>query len=186
MDPHENTTGKNPGQAQSPGPQGSASQAEEPCSMKAESPRKCSICGGPNHHGCGCEAKAAAAAVVAGLSESEAAGLSESEAPPDGDRRRVGMVETEAPAAEQPAAEVDDTLEDILSPEGIIEEHQAFKNMAKDIKTMADGFEGLGACFYDEINYLKLIAGDLITIRKILSQEYTESETEKTETENAG
>ena len=25
--------------------------------MQQESPRKCNICGGPNHHGCGCEAR---------------------------------------------------------------------------------------------------------------------------------
>jgi len=25
--------------------------------MQRESPRTCKICGGPNHHGCGCEAK---------------------------------------------------------------------------------------------------------------------------------
>lgn len=32
--------------------------------MEQESPRKCKICGGPNHHGCGCEARAAKAAGI--------------------------------------------------------------------------------------------------------------------------
>ena len=167
MGPHENTIGKSPGQLQSPELPGSASQAEEPGSMQAESPRQCSICEGPNHYGCGCEAKA----------RTEGTGFG---APAAGQRRTVGMVETEAPVAK-----VDDDLESILSPEGIIEEHEAFKKMAKDIKTMADGFEGLCACFYDTNQYLKIIAGDLITIRKILTNEYKESETKKTEPENA-
>ena len=43
--------------------------------------------------------------------------------------------------------------------------------MAKDIKIMADGFEGLCACMYDTNNYLKVIAGDLITIRKVQLKE---------------
>jgi len=30
---------------------------------QVEESRKCSICGGPDHHGCGCEAKAAAAKI---------------------------------------------------------------------------------------------------------------------------
>jgi hypothetical protein len=43
--------------------------------------------------------------------------------------------------------------------------------MAKNIETMADGFQGLCALMYDTNNYLKVITGDLITIRKHLSKE---------------
>lgn len=49
------------------GPKESPSQAEpgpaEPDAMQQESPRVCKICGGPNHYGCGCEAKQKQAAV---------------------------------------------------------------------------------------------------------------------------
>lgn len=39
--------------------------------MQQESPRKCRICGGPNHHGCGCEAKAALSTVTRHSSQLE-------------------------------------------------------------------------------------------------------------------
>ncbi|MBA7523271.1 hypothetical protein ES705_15394 [subsurface metagenome] len=108
--------------------------------MKAESPRKCKICGSPNHHGCGCEAKA------------------------------MTEIKFEQPVSEAPTeSEMDDALDAVLTPEAIIESHKASIDMAKDIKTMADGFEGLCACMYDTNNYLKLIAGNLI--RKILPKE---------------
>lgn len=143
MDPHENTK-SGPGQNDSPGPQVSANQADEPGDMKAESPRKCNICGGPNHYGCGCEARQKQAAV---------------------------QVETEnIKPAEQSESE-NDIIEDVFSPEAIKESDKVNRQMAKDINTMADGFEGLCACMYDTNNYLKLIAGDLITIRKLLSKE---------------
>ena len=113
--------------------------------------RVCKICGGPNHYGCGCEAKAAAAATAAGLSESEAAGLLESETPAE--------------------SETDEDLENILSAEGIIAEHEAFKKMAQDIRVMSEGQETVCVCLYDANNLLKIIAGDLITIRKFLTKE---------------
>ncbi len=119
--------------------------------MQQESPRKCKICGGPNHHGCGCEAKAA----------KEWPG---EDAPPD------GQPASEAPAESKTFASKDE-LEDVLSEEAIIESHKSNIQMAKDIKTMADGFEGLCVCMYDTNNYLKLIAGDMITIRKFLTKE---------------
>ena len=72
--------------------------------------------------------------------------------------------------AEQPESE-DDILEAVFSPEAIKESDKVNKQMAKDIKTMADGFEGLCALKYDTNNYLKVITGDLITIRKLLSKE---------------
>ena len=52
MDPNENTKS---------GPEQNQPDAE-PNAMQQESPRTCKICGGPNHHGCGCEARAAKAA----------------------------------------------------------------------------------------------------------------------------
>jgi len=151
MDQNENTkSGPELEQPQSPGPQDSASQADEPGNMKAESPRKCKICGSPNHHGCGCEAKAA----------KEWPG---EDAPPG------GQSESETPAPSE--SETDKALEDVLSPDAIVKSHKLNIQIAKDIKTMADGFEGLCACMYDTNNYLKVMAGDLITIRKMLSKE---------------
>jgi len=47
MDPHENTKS---------GPEQNQPDAGSDA-MQRESPRTCKICGGPNHHGCGCEAK---------------------------------------------------------------------------------------------------------------------------------
>ena len=116
----------------------------EPGRIQRESSRVCKVCGGPNHYGCGCEAK----------------------------RQAKAMVEIEnIHKDEQPASGTDDILEDILSPEGIIAEHEAFKKMAKDIKVMAEGFETMCVCLYDTNNLLKIIAGDLITIRKFLTKE---------------
>jgi len=111
----------------------------------------CKICGGPNHHGCGCEAKQRAAAVVGETEHIVITGL----------QHKPG----------EPASETDDTLEDILSPAAIRAVHEAQMKSYKDIETMAAGNEGLCACMYDICNYLKLITGDLITIRKHLTKE---------------
>ena len=48
------------------GPGQSLAAGAEPDAMQQESPRKCKICGGPNHHGCGCEARQRRAAVQVG------------------------------------------------------------------------------------------------------------------------
>lgn len=45
--------------------------------MQKESPRKCKICGGPNHQGCGCEARQKKAAVQV---ETESIGADKSSA----------------------------------------------------------------------------------------------------------
>ena len=151
MGQNENTK-SGPEQAQDcPGPQASASQAVEPGNIKAESPRKCKICGSPNHHGCGCEAKRQARAMV----EME------------NSYKKVEQPESETPGE----SEADDILEAAFSPEAIIKSDEVNKRMAKDIKTMADGFEGLCVCFYDTNQFLQIIAGDLITIRKFLTKE---------------
>lgn len=65
----------------------------------------------------------------------------------------------------------DDILEAVFSPEAIKESDKVNRQMAKDIETMAGGFEGLCALMYDTNNFLKVITGDLITIRKILTKE---------------
>lgn len=119
--------------------------------MQQESPRKCKICGGPNHHGCGCEARQRAAAVVLETEHIEITSL----------QHKPG----------EPTSEKDDVLEDILSPDAIREAHEAQMKSYKDIETIAAGNEGLCACMYDITNYLKLITGDLITIRKHLTNE---------------
>lgn len=182
MDQNENTKSE-PKQDQSPGPQDSASQAEEPGNMKAESPRKCNICGGPNHYGCGCEAKAMRE--VNFEAPAPAAGQPETEAPADhgtltlSTGQVAGQPESEALAAEtqtqaEKKAAFNKVIEGILnqcSPDDVKKILEGELDFAKDIKMMADGFEGLCACLYDTNNYLKIIAGDLITIRKILSKE---------------
>jgi len=77
--------------------------------------------------------------------------------------------------AEQMVPEkVEDILDDVLSIDAIKDAHEANIKMAKDIKTMADDLDGLCACMYDTNNYLKLITGDLITIRKKLTEEDAE------------
>lgn len=110
----------------------------------------CKVCGGPNHCGCGCEAKQLRDAKEAGLTGDEAKALQEPE--------------------EQPASE-DKILEKVFSAEAIQESDKVNRKMAQDIERVADGFETLCACMYDTNNYLKLITGDLITIRKLLSKE---------------
>jgi len=120
----------------------------------------CKVCGGPNHYGCGCEAKRQAKAIV----EIE-------------NIHKVEQPESEAPAAETQAekeAAFNSVIEDIfsrLSKEDVKKILEGEFDFAKDIKMMADGFGGLCACMYDTNNYLKIIAGDLITIRKFLSKE---------------
>ena len=215
MDPNGSTKNKSGQNHQCQGPQASARQKEEPGSVKGESPRKCTICGSPNHHGCGCEAKrrintineyidrlpkentsreqvieavkqfnfSAKVELTEALqcSIDETPGVladylgftepeqPESEAPTDVETLTETQARVSAPGV-QPA--VIDDLEDILSPEAIRAAHEINLKMAKDIKTMAEGFEGLCACMYDTNNYLKLIAADLVTIKKILTKEY--------------
>ena len=143
MDPNENTkSGPEQEQPQSPALQDSASQADELDRMKAESPRKCEICGSPNHHGCGCEAKRQAKAIV------EIKNIDKAEQP------------LLTPAEEQKVLDeaLDEDVDKVLSAEGIIESHNATMQMAKDIRTMVDAFEGLCAAMYDSNNYLKIIA----------------------------
>lgn len=147
MEPKDHTNGEAV-QSQSPELQNSGSQAAEPDRMKIESPRKCRICGGPNHYGCGCEARQKKAAVQVATENIKPA--------------EQGTAEAKSP---------DEAIEDILTSEAILEAHEANIQMTKDIKTMADGFEGLCACLYDTNQYLKLLAGDVITIRKFLNKE---------------
>lgn len=149
-------------------------EQKQPDALQQEPPRKCKICGGPNHHGCGCEAKQLRKAEEAGLTENEAKALLEPEPQPASEARRrrtVGMVENEISKLSEQQKSDDDILKNVFSPEAIKESDKVNKQMAKDIRTMADGFEGLCTCMYDTNNYLKIIAGDLITIRKILTKE---------------
>lgn len=146
MDPNGNT--KN-------GPEQSPSQAAaEPDVMQQESPRVCKICGGPNHQGCGCEAKAAKEwpgddAPPGGTEHIEITSLQHKPGEP-----------TPQPASDQNSSRIDRL--NLVSGE---------LDTAKNIKTIADGIEGLCARMYDTNNYLKLIAADCITIRKCLTKE---------------
>lgn len=110
MDPKENTKS---------GPEQNPAAGAEQKVMQKESPRKCKICGGPNHHGCGCEAR---------------------------QRRTVGMTE---PTGPQPAEPTGPQPAEPTGP-----------------KQAAEGFENLCVILYDTNNYLKLLASDLITIKK--------------------
>ena len=203
MDQNENTEN---------GPEQNQAQAE-PDVMQQESPRKCEICGSPNHQGCGCEAKERVNTIneyIFRLSDentsreqvieavkqidaadnvklTEALQCSIDETPgaladylgfteqteqqrSEAKRQAKAMVEIEnihkakqpTSEAQTPAPVEDDNLEDILSPQGIIREHEAFLQMVKDVKMMADGFEGLCACMYDTNNYLKLITAEVL------------------------
>lgn len=148
------------------GPEQNQAQAEPgpaaPDVMQRESPRQCKICGSPNHQGCGCEARQLREAKEAGLTENEAKALQEPEQPAS---------EAPEPVEEPVTSDADNELEKFLSAEAIIESQKASMQMAKDVKTMADGFEGLCALMYDTNNYLKIIAGDLIKIRKFHTRE---------------
>ena len=97
--------------------------------VEQESPRTCKVCGGPNHYGCGCEARA---------------------------RRRVGMVEDkDLKTTEQPEPEKEDDLEDVFSPEAIKESAKSNRKMAQDIETIAEGLDSLNACVRDTFSYIE-------------------------------
>lgn len=129
--------------------------------MQPEPPRKCKICGGPNHHGCGCEAR-----------QRRTFGITEPTGPqPAEDAAAVFYKKQPIPGADK-----EDDLKDILSPDAIREAHEAQMKSHKDIETIAGSIEGLCALMYDTNNYLKLITGDLITIRKFLNKEDTGTE----------
>lgn len=54
---NKKNTRPSPGQDQQQKPGENVDVSAEPDKMQQESPRKCKICGGPNHYGCGCEAR---------------------------------------------------------------------------------------------------------------------------------
>ena len=173
MDQHANTKNvSEPGQAQNPELQESARQAEEP-------PRKCKICGGPDHRGCGCEAKQLREAQGAGLKENEAKALHEPEAPAAGHRRTVGMVESEAPAAlKLTQAEREETfrkvIDEIINRSSPGEIKTLLKaqilpwDFAKDIKILSERSELIGDSIFDLCQYCKSISEDLKTIKENL------------------
>lgn len=147
MDQNEST--KNvPGQNQSQDGNGHETLEELPGQSNIEQARKCQICGSPNHHACGCEAKA---------------------------RKEKSRLEM---SAQEPATTTgkDEELKNVLSAEGIIDQHKAMIEMAADVKAAREFFEGCMSCLGDAVQYLKVIADDVITIRKILRDEYKESE----------
>ena len=142
--------------------------------MKAELPRKCKICGGPSHYGCGCEAKKAIEDLqhetnLLGQDLEDLAGPGPDEQPAE-QPKKVSADHVSAEQAEKDEAE-NEILKKVFSAEAIEESDKVNRNMAEDIKTMADGFETLCTMMYDTNNCLKIIAGDLITIRKFLTKE---------------
>jgi len=172
MDQHANTKNvSEPGQAQNPELQESARQAEEP---DRESPRKCKICGGPNHRGCGCEARAAKIESEKKTAEyNQIAG---------GNRRTVGMLETEAPAAlKLTQAERDETFRKVIdeiisrsSPEEIkilLKAQILPSDFAKDVKIISERSELIGDCLFDLCQCTKAITESLKTINDILRKD---------------
>jgi len=158
MDPNENTK-SGPEQDQCPGPPDSASQAEEPGDTKAESPRKCSICGGPNHYGCGCEARAAKI-------ESDKQSAENKQIAAGGPA--AGQPKAKIDTVDSPSTETDDDLEDILSAKALREAHDATMNMVKDIKTMNERSGAICDCLFDLCQYFKVVSEDLKTIKEVL------------------
>lgn len=135
----------------------------KPDAMQQEPPRTCEICGGPNHHGCGCEAKAArlAAREWPGPQPAEPTGPQPTE--PTGPQPAE-------PTGPQPAeSKTDDTLEDILSPDAIREAHEAQMKSYKDIKRMADGGEKLFGHIEAMSDNLSDLCGNLHTVISYLS-----------------
>ena len=146
MDQHANTKNvSEPGQAQSPELQESARKAEEPS-------HKCKICGGPNHYGCGCEAKAAADAAPGEQSASEA----------------PAALKLTPAEREETFRKVIDQIISRSSPDEIKKLLQAQFDFVKDIKIMSERSELIGDCIFDLSQLIKAISDDLKTIKEIL------------------
>lgn len=86
---------------------------------------------------------------------------------------------------ETPAA--DDNLEDILTGPAIRKHYEANLKTAEQTEKIANGIEDLRVCFYDMNNYLKVIAGDVITIRNYILKEKAirDSQLKEDEVKNA-
>jgi len=170
MDPNENTK-SGPGQNHdSPGPQDSARQPEEPGKMDAESPRTCKVCGGPNHYGCGCEAKAAADAAAGRQPESEAP-VSEKPTPAKPTDEEILKVHNYYSWLRESAGMKSLPLSDEPTPgskEAIAEIIETSFDTAKDIGTMAERSAAICDCLFDLCQYFKVVSEDLKTIKEIL------------------
>jgi len=178
MDPHENT--KN---------------TENDQTSKIEPARVCQVCGGPNHHGCGCEARKLKALkqkqalnalpkihIYEGGTEYPLCGNPDTE----GDKFTTNEYEVTCngcqvlltpksgpgPYAEQE----EELLKEILANPLVIEARQLSLDQAKNIEMIASRFEDL--VFYAKSidATLKVIAGEVITIRKDLVEVKEETE----------
>jgi len=179
MDPNENTK-SGPGQNHdSPGPQDSARQPEEPGDMQAEPPRKCKICGSPNADGCGCEARQLREAKEAGLTENEAKALLEPEPQPVSEKptpakptdEEILKVHNYYSWLRESAGMKSLPLSDEPTPgskEAIAEIIETSFDTAKDIGTMAERSAAICDCLFDLCQYFKVVSEDLKTIKEIL------------------
>lgn len=160
MDPNENTKNE-PGQNQNPEQQGSEKPKAEPINRKAETPRKCQICGSPNHHACGCESKARKERILLGTQESSA--FNQVIEQPESETQIVN---------EQPS---DGLLEKIFNVDVIDEARKVSVQQAEYVQgifnILEDHNEDFKSYMIDIVTLLKTIAGDLITIRKFLTKE---------------
>ncbi len=148
MDPQENTKKTGPDQEQQTG--------QPATERKSEPARKCQFCKGPDHHGCGCEARAA----------KEKSRIDLNALP------KIHYAEDEQPEDEYPdEASMGEIMEKILSADVVKEARELSLQQSKDIHTMAESCEDFKTLICDMAATLKVIAGDLITIRKHLSKE---------------
>lgn len=159
-----------------------------------EPAHRCQICESPNHYACGCEARAAkeksridlnALPVIHYKSNGDnSRGFCIKQKPGE----KTTGIEYEVtcplcqeilkpktgPYAEPEPEEIDEISKAILANEIFEEARSQSLEQLKYIKAIAGHFEDLFSMINDSTQFLKLIADDMITIRKILEEEYTE------------
>lgn len=148
MDPNEGN--ESPGQNQAQG--GPA----EPGVMQQESPRVCKVCGGPNHHGCGCEAKQLLEAERAGLTEREAKALHEAQETEV--TKAMGLQEVEPQPDQEPSAEEIARVYKSITGQNI-------ESALNFDKRLFENLENLSVAAYDIVNLLKLISQESMAVR---------------------
>lgn len=192
MDPQENT--KNIEKDQEP-----ENKIRSAAANLVEPARRCQICEGPNHHACGCEARAAKEKSRIDLNALPAIhytsnGRAFCTTAKPGEKTTEIEFEVTCKACQEllkpktgpgPYAEPDpdeEISEDILkffSHDLIKEAREQSLQQTKDIHTMAAHFEDIFTMMNDAVAFLKIIADDMITIRKIIQDEYTDAEKPK-------
>lgn len=152
-----------------------------------EPARKCQIYGGPNHHGCGCEAKAAKEKsrldlIILPRLHFGVNGRALCPSPEPDEKLTLVEFEVTCPDCrqfmQQAAAAQQEIQQEIESPEDELEDEPPLNDL------MAESCEDFKTLICDIAATLKVIAGDAITIRKFLNEEKTWLN-EKEEVKNA-